>query len=228
MHIMNNILFNPLFGIALSILAFSIGLFLNKISNSPLLNPLLVAIAFVIIVLSIFQIPFTSYQEGGSVISMFLAPATTVLGYSIYHQAKILKKYFWPILAGCLTGSITSITSVYLLCQLFGLDKKLTASLIPKSVTTPIAMEISGQLNGIQAVTVAVVVITGILGAVLAPLLIKVFHIDNEIAQGIAIGSCSHAVGTSKAVELGEVQGAMSGLAIGISGILTVIISLFF
>lgn len=225
---MNSIFSNPLFGIALSILAFSIGLFLNKTLKSPLVNPLLVAIFLVIAVLSVFQIPLSSYQEGGAVISMFLAPATTVLGYSIYHQAKILKKYFWPILAGCLVGSIASMSSVYLLCQLFHLDKKLTASLIPKSVTTPIAMEISGQLNGIQAVTIAVVVITGILGAVLAPVLIKVFRIDNEIAQGIAIGSSSHAVGTSKAVELGEIQGAMSGLAIGISGILTVIISLFF
>ena len=224
---MSSCLQSPMFGIAISILAFLIGVYLNKKTKSPLVNPLLVAIALIIIFLQVCKIPLTSYQVGGNMISMFLAPATTVLGYSVYRQIEILKKYFIPIAAGCFVGSITSMGSVILLCKLFGLNDILLASLIPKSVTTPIAMAISEQLGGIPAVTVALVIITGITGAVICPFLIRLFGIDNAVAQGVAIGTCSHAVGTSKALELGEIQGAMSGIAIGISGIMTVIVSLF-
>lgn len=224
---MQELVNNPLFGLVLTIVAFQIGLYLNQKLRTPLVNPLLFAIAIVIITLKVFQIPYSSYQNGGSIISMFVGPATAVLGYSIYKQLPILKKYFIPILAGCLVGSITSVVSIYLLCPLFGLNNVLTSSLIPKSVTTAIAIEISEQLGGIPAITVAIVVITGVIGAVLGPFLIRIFHIDNEVAQGVAMGTSSHAVGTSKAIELGEVQGAMSGIAIGISGILTVILSLF-
>jgi len=224
---MANILTNPMFGIALSILAYLIGVYLNKKTKNPFVNPLLIAIALVIIVLQTFHIPLASYQIGGNYISLFLAPATAVLGYSIYRQVTILKKYFIPIVIGCLVGSLTSMGSVFVLCKIFGLEDVLLSSLLPKSVTTPIAMAVSSQLGGIPSITVAIVIITGIIGAVLAPLLIKIFHIDEEVAQGVAIGTCSHAVGTSKAIELGEIQGAMSGIAIGISGIITVIISLF-
>lgn len=224
---MSSCLQSPMFGIVLSILAFLIGVYLNKKTKSPLVNPLLVAIALIIIFLQVCKIPLASYQVGGNMISMFLAPATTVLGYSVYRQIEILKKYFIPIAAGCFVGSITSIGSVILLCKLFGLNDILLASLIPKSVTTPIAMAISEQLGGIPAVTVALVIITGIIGAVICPFLIRLFRIDNAVAQGVAIGTCSHAVGTSKALELGEIQGAMSGIAIGISGIITVMVALF-
>lgn len=224
---MSSLLQSPMFGIVLSIFAFIIGVYFNKKTKSPLVNPLLVAIALIIIFLQVCKIPLASYQVGGNMISMFLAPATTVLGYSVYRQIEILKKYFIPIAAGCFVGSITSIGSVILLCKLFGLNDTLLASLIPKSVTTPIAMAVSEQLGGIPAVTVALVIITGITGAVICPFLIRLFHIDNAVAQGVAIGTCSHAVGTSKALELGEIQGAMSGIAIGISGIMTVIIALF-
>lgn len=224
---MNNIYSNPLFGIALTIFAFQIGIFLNKKTKNALVNPLLVAIAFIIIVLNVFKIPLDSYNQGGNIITMFIGPATAALGYSIYKQVTILKKYFIPIVAGCFVGSLTSIGSVFGLCWLFSMESSLTSSLIPKSVTTAIAIEISGQLGGIPAITVAIVVITGVLGAVLCPFLIKLFHIDHEVAQGVAIGTCSHAVGTSKALELGEVQGAMSGIAVGVAGIITVVLSLF-
>lgn len=224
---MDAIFENPLFGIALTILAFQIGVYLNKKTKSALVNPLLVAIAVIILVLTAFQIPYASYKNGGDIITMFVAPATAVLGYSIYRQIVILKKYFLPILAGCFVGSITSIGSVYFLCKLFHLEDALTASLFPKSVTTAIAIEISEQLGGIPAITVAIVVVTGVLGGVFGPLLIKLFRIDHEVAQGVAMGTASHAVGTSKAIELGEVQGAMSGIAIGVAGLMTVLISLF-
>lgn len=224
---MDAIFENPLFGIALTILAFQIGVYLNKKTKSALVNPLLVAIAVIILVLTAFQIPYASYKNGGDIITMFVAPATAVLGYSIYRQIVILKKYFLPILAGCFVGSITSIGSVYFLCKLFHLEDALTASLFPKSVTTAIAIEISEQLGGIPAITVAIVVVTGVFGGVFGPLLIKLFRIDHEVAQGVAMGTASHAVGTSKAIELGEVQGAMSGIAIGVAGLMTVLISLF-
>ncbi|SFR83218.1 LrgB family protein [Anaeromicropila populeti] len=225
---MNSLTASPLFGILLSISAFLLGSALNRKTKSPLVNPLLVAISFIIIILHSFHIPLENYQQGGNMISLFLAPATTVLGYSVYKQIEILKKYFIPVAAGCFVGSLTSMGSIYLLCHLFHLDSTLTFSLIPKSVTTPIAMEVSSQLSGIPSITVAAVVATGILGSVTAPILVKIFRIQNPVAAGTAIGTCSHAVGTSKAIELGEIQGAMSGIAIGMSGIITVLLALFF
>lgn len=224
---MDNILASPLFGIVLSILAFEIGLYINKKLKSPIFNPLLIAIALIILFLSLFNIPLESFNVGGSMISMFLAPATSVLAISIYNQFDILKKNFLPIIAGAFVGSLVSIGSVFFLSKIFGLDSALTASLIPKSVTTPIAIEISSQLNGIVPITVASVIITGILGSILAPVLIKIFKVKDPMAAGIAIGTCSHAIGTSKAIEIGEIEGSMSGVAICIAGIMTVIISLF-
>lgn len=223
---MSDIYANPLFGIALTILAFQFGVFLNRKTKSPIVNPLLIAIIFVIAILQIFDIPLQAYNNGGNIINMLIGPATAVLGYSIYKQVTILKKYFIPIVAGCFVGSLASIGSVYGLCKLLSMENTLLSSLIPKSVTTAIAIEISEQLGGIPSITVAIVIITGVLGAVLGPFLIKLFHIDHEVAQGVAFGTASHAVGTSKALELGEVQGAMSGIAIGVSGIITVILSL--
>lgn len=224
---MDKIYTNPLFGIALTIFAFQTGIVLNKKTRNALVNPLLVAIALIILVLNVFHIPLDAYNQGGTIITMFIGPATAALGYSIYKQAKILKKYFIPIMAGCFMGSLASIGSVFGLCKLFSLKSSLASSLIPKSVTTAIAIEISKQLGGIPAITVAIVVITGVTGAVICPFLIKLFRIDHEVAQGVAIGTCSHAVGTSKALELGEVQGAMSGIAVGVAGIITVLLSLF-
>ncbi len=224
---MDTILNSPLFGIVLSILAFEIGLYINKKLKSPIFNPLLIAIALIILFLSVFHIPLESFNVGGSMISMFLAPATAVLAISIYNQFDILKKNFLPIMAGAFVGSLVSMGSVFFLSKMFGLDSVLTASLIPKSVTAPIAIEIASQLNGLVPVTVASVIITGILGSILAPVLIKIFKVKDPMAAGLAIGTCSHAVGTSKAIELGEVEGSMSGVAICIAGIMTVIISLF-
>ena len=140
----------------------------------------------------------------------------------------MLKKHFLPILAGCLAGSVTSMVSAYLLCRAFGMDQSMAMSMLPKSVTTPIAMSVSEELGGIASITVAVVIATGIMGSILAPTLIKVFKVKSPIAAGVAIGTCSHAVGTSKAMEIGELEGAMSGIAIGVSGLLTMIIALVY
>lgn len=217
---------SPYFGIALSILAFWAGEKLQKKLKSPFCNPLLIAILIIVIILLVFDIPYDSYNEGGAVINMFLAPATACLAVSIYTKLQLLKENAIPILVGCTEGSLSSMGSVYVLCKLFGLDKAMTASLLPKSITTPIAVEVCQTHGGIVPVTVIAVIFTGILGSILAPYLIKLFRVKNPITAGLAIGACSHAVGTSKAIEFGETEGAMSGLAIGVCGILTVIISM--
>lgn len=217
---------SPYFGIALSILAFWAGETLQKKLKSPFCNPLLIAILIIVIILLVFDIPYDSYNEGGAVINMFLAPATACLAVSIYTKLQLLKENAIPILVGCTAGSLSSMGSVYVLCKLFGLDEAMTASLLPKSITTPIAVEVCQTHGGIVPVTVIAVIFTGILGSILAPYLIKLFRVKNPITAGLAIGACSHAVGTSKAIEFGETEGAMSGLAIGVCGILTVIISM--
>lgn len=224
---MDAITSSPLFGIILCVFTFELGVWLQKKLKTPLCNPLLISIALIIAILQVFKIPLENFMAGGDMISMFLAPATAVLALSIYSQLDVLKKHFLPVVCGCLAGSVVSMLSAAGLCMAFGLDEALTAAMIPKSVTTPIAMEISRQHGGLVAVTVAAVIFTGILGAILSPLLIKIFRISHPVAQGVGIGTSSHAVGTTKAVELGEIQGAMSGISIGVSGIITVLLSLF-
>ena len=163
---------------------------------------------------------------GGALVNMFLAPATACLAVAIYTKIDVLKKYWLPIVVGCTAGSAASMASVLGMCKLFGLDQSMTVSLIPKSVTTPIAVSISEPAGGVVPITVVAVIFTGILGSILAPTLIKIFHVKDSVAAGLAIGACSHAVGTSKAIEIGEIEGAMSGLAIGICGIITVLFSM--
>lgn len=224
---MSEIFESPYFGIALTIFAFWCGQLLQKKTGLLLCNPLILAIIIIISVLLLFKIPYDAYQEGGSIINMFLAPATACLAVSIYAKIQILKKNWLPILVGCTCGSLSSMLSVYGLCRLFALDDIMTASLIPKSVTTPIAVSISESHGGVVPVTVVAVIFTGILGSILAPVLIKIFRIKDSMTAGLSIGASSHAIGTSKALEIGETEGAMSGLAIGVCGIITVIFSLF-
>lgn len=214
---------NPLFGIALSVSAYEIGLFLNRKAKTPLVNPMVVAIILILGFLTVFKIPLENYYKGGNVIAMFLAPATASLAVSIYNRFSLLKQNLIPVIVGTFIGALTSIVSVISLCKLFGIDDTIMLSLIPKSVTTPIAMELSTSLGGVSAIAVAAVVITGIFGTIMSPLFIKWFKINNSVAAGLAIGSSCHALGTSKAIEIGETEGAMSGIAIGMCGISTVI-----
>lgn len=223
---MSELFSSPFFGISLSILAFLIGVQIRRRTGLELCNPLLIAIVLVSAVLLVCRIPYEAYDQGGAVINMFLAPATACLAVSIYTRIQLLRENWLPILVGCTVGSLTSMGSIYGLCRLFRLDQTIMVSLLPKSVTTPIAIGVSQSLGGIQAITVVAVIITGILGSILAPLLVKLFRVTDPVAAGLAIGACSHAVGTSKALELGETEGAMSGLAIGVCGILTVLFSL--
>lgn len=218
---------SPLFGIVLSICAYQAGVWANKKTGSPLCNPLLIAVALIVAALKLFDIPLAAYQQGGRIIGVMLAPATAALALSMYRQIRQLRRHLLPVVAGCFVGSCASVASVFGLCRLFRLDEELTASLLPKSVTTPIAMELSAQAGGIPAVTVAAVIFTGILGAILAPLLVRLFRVEDPVCRGVAIGTSSHAIGTAKALELGELEGAMSGVSIGVAGISTVLIFLF-
>ncbi|WP_274953195.1 LrgB family protein [Angelakisella massiliensis] len=219
---------SPLFGIVLSILAFEIGLWLNRRLGSPVANPLLIAVILVILVLQLFRIPLESFQKGGEVISTMLVPATAALALLVYRQLPVLRENFLPVVLGCLAGSVTSMVSVAVCCRLLGLDEVMTASLLPKSVTTPIAMEVSASHGGLVPITVVAVILTGIMGAICAPLLIRLFHVKDPVEAGVSIGACSHAVGTTRALEMGELEGAMSGVSIGISGLMTVLLSLLY
>lgn len=225
---MKDLIASPLFSIMLCIGAFEIGGWIHRKTKIDALNPLLIAIALVIVMLKMLDIPLEIFNQGGEIINLLLGPATVVLAIPMYDQMHILRKNIVPILIATGVGAITSLLSVIGLCKLFGLNETLLASLLPKSVTTPIAVEVSLQHGGIASITIAAVVITGILGAVVAPGLIKIFKLqDCPVAAGLAIGASSHAMGTSKAVQIGEIEGAMSGLAIGIMGIFTVLFSLF-
>ena len=224
---MSDIFASPFFGITISILAFFIGLEIQKRTKIALCNPLLLAIILVIVFLKIFGISYDDYNEGGAIINMFLAPATACLAVSIYTKRRILKESWLPILVGCTVGCLASMGSVLVMCHLFGLDEAMPASLTPKSVTTAIAISVAESHGGIAPVTVVAVLLTGILGSIITPVMIRLLRVKNPVEAGIAIGACSHAVGTSKAIEIGETEGAMSGLAIGVCGIITVVFSMF-
>ena len=218
----------PFFGLALTLLFWHLAVRFQRKTGWLICNPVPVSGLLIIAVLLICRIPLANYSAGGSIIQTMLAPATAALALSIYQQRAILKQYFLPVVLGCLVGSLTSLISVLLLCQLFQSDTLLINSLLPKSVTTAIAVSIAESGGGLPGITTAAVIVTGIEGAVLAPLFAKVFHITDPVAEGVAIGACSHAVGTSKAAEIGQLQGAMSSIALCVCGIMTSVLVMFF
>lgn len=217
---------NPITIILLCILTYKIGLFIYHKTKISILNPLFIAIFLIILFLKLFDISLETFDNGGKFINMLLCPATIMLAVPMYKQRTLIKKNLLPIAVGTILGSIISMTSIYYICNWMGIDDLVTKSLIPKSTTTPIAIEISNTLGGIPSLTVAAVIITGILGSVLFPLIIKIFKMENSIASGIAIGTASHALGSAKAVEIGEIEAAMSGIAVGVAGIASVIMVL--
>ncbi|MDY4222400.1 MAG: LrgB family protein [Candidatus Faecousia sp.] len=210
------------FGAVLSLAAFQVGLYCKKKWHLAIFNPLLIATALVIGILAIFKIPYDVYYSGAKYISYLLTPATVCLAIPLYEQLELLKKNALAILAGILSGVLTSVTMVLLFAVVFHFSHTEYVTFLPKSVTTAIGMGVSEQLGGNVSITVAVIVITGVLGNMLAEPVCRVLSITNPIAKGIGIGSAAHAIGTAKAMELGEVEGAMSGLSIAVSGILTV------
>lgn len=215
---------NQYFGIVLSFAAYEIGKWLNKKLKTPIANPLLIAILLIIGFLSITGIDYEYYKKGGDFIAFFIGPATVAMVLDLYANLDILKKNILPILVGVGFGTIFSFVLAIFLSKIFQIDKNLVASLIPQSITTAIAISLSGEYQGIIGLTAIVVVIRGVSGAVFAPIVMKIFRIKDPVAQGVAIGTSSHAVGTSQARLMGEIQGAMSGLSIAIAGITAVII----
>ena len=216
------------FGAVISFLGYEAGLILKKRLKLAIFNPLLIAVICVMGVLVIFQVDYESYNEGGKYISYLLTPATVCLAVPLYEQLGLLKKNFKAVVVGILSGTLASMFSVFLLSLLFGFSHEQYVTLLPKSITTAIGMGVSQELGGIVTITVAVIVITGVLGAILAELVFKIFRIQEPVARGLALGTSAHAIGTSKAMELGMVEGAMSSLAIAVAGLLTVVGASFF
>lgn len=221
------ILTSPFFGLTLTAAAWCAGCWLQKKTGLLLCNPLLIAVALIIAVLALLDIPYAAYSAGGDFIKLMLGPVTAVLALNIYNQRAILRENFLPVLAGCMVGSLTSVGSILALCRVFRVEEALTASLLPKSVTTAIAMGIAESHGGVAGIAAAAVMVAGITGAVFAPLFARVFRITEPVAEGLAIGACSHALGTTRAIEIGSVQGAMSSIAICVCGIITSLLALF-
>ncbi len=226
---MNEFFQNSLFaGVTLSLLAYMVGAALKKKFRLGLLNPLLVSIAITILVLLVGEIDYEVYNESAKYLSYLLTPATVCLAIPLYEQWSLLKKNYKAVLCGLLAGAVTSMATVFALSKLCGLSHEEYVTLLPKSITTAIGMGVSEELGGYVTITVAVIILTGVLGNMMGELICKVFHITEPISKGIAYGASAHAIGTAKAMELGEVEGAMSGLAIAVSGILTVILAPLF
>ncbi|MCI2056290.1 MAG: LrgB family protein [Oscillibacter sp.] len=225
---MSELVQSSAFGIALTVLAYWVGVKIQKKTGLVICNSVILATILIIAVLSVFHIPVEAYNQGGSIINLFLGPITICLATMVYTKIDLLKKQLLPILMGCLAGAVASIVSVFLMCRLFGFEPELTAAMLPKSVTTPIAMAIAQANGGVVSITAVAVIFTGMLGNLMAPLMIRVFHVRDPLAAGLGIGACSHAMGTAKALELGETEGAMSSLAIGLCGIFTSLAALLF
>lgn len=221
---MYNVFDTEIFGVILTILFFNIGIYIQKKTNKPIFNPLLIAILGIILFLSITKIPYESYKLGGDRINFFLGPVTIVLAVPLYKQFDLFKKYLLEILIGISCGVIISFISIKLIGHFTGANLDIINSLIPKSITTPMGISLTKTLNGVEAITVVSIILTGIVGAIISPIVFKFGKINHPVAKGIALGTSAHALGTTKALEIGEVEGAMSGLSIGISGIITVIL----
>ena len=211
------------FGVAISLIAYGLGAFLQKKFKLAIFNPLLISIIITIIVLLATNIDYKTYYEGAKYLSYLLTPATVCLAIPLYEKLELLKNNWKAIFTGIVSGVFTTMICILAMSFIFNLSHKEYVTLLPKSITTAIGMGVSEELGGYVTLTVAVIIITGILGNVIAPLVCKIFKITEPIAKGVALGTASHAIGTAKALEMGEVEGAMSSLSIGVSGLLTVV-----
>lgn len=226
---MNGFLENSaFFGVALSLCAYGLGVVVQKHVKCPLLNPLLVSAALIIALLAGAHIDYEVYNTGAKYLSYLLTPATVCLAVPLYEKLSLLRRDGAAVLTGVLAGVLTTLVSVLLLSAVFGLSHAEYVTLLPKSITTAIGMGVSEELGGHVTVTVAAIIATGMTGSTIAPWLCRLLKIHDPVAKGVAIGTASHAMGTSKAMEMGETEGAMSSLAIVVSGILTVAVVPFF
>ncbi|MDI3534603.1 MAG: hypothetical protein PWQ82_968 [Thermosediminibacterales bacterium] len=218
----------PIFWIGITILLYVSSSFISNKFKNPLCNPIPLSGGLIILLLLFLNVDYQTYMTGGKYIHLLLGPATVALALPLYRQRKLLKRFGIPIITGIAIGSTVGIISTYIFAKFLKTSDIIALSLTPKSVTTPIAMEVSKIIGGIPSLTASVVVFTGILGAVSGPEILKLFKIKNPISIGIAIGTSSHGLGTSRAIKEGEVEGSMSGLAIGVAGIFTAVLTPLF
>ncbi|MCQ2559087.1 MAG: LrgB family protein [Oscillospiraceae bacterium] len=210
------------FGVTISLVTYFAGNALKKKYRSALLNPLLLAIVFTIVILLVFRIDYNTYYAGAKYLSYLLTPATICLAIPLYEQFEILKKNVKAVLAGICAGVLMSLLSIFVMALIFGFTHEQYVTFLPKSITTAIGMGVSEELGGYVAITVAIIIITGVLGNVIGQSVCKLFRITEPVAKGIALGTASHAIGTARAMEMGEVEGALSSLSIVLAGVLTV------
>lgn len=222
---MNEVITSPIFGIMVSILAYLMGMLIFRRFPHPITTPLLLATFFIITFLKISNISYTDYYVGGSYLNMLIVPSTVALGIPLYRSFHLMKHHIRSILSGILIACIVNTTFTALIAKAFGIKYLLAVSLFPKSVTTAMAVGIIDKMGGITTVTLVVVVITGILTSVLGPVFLKLLKIDDPVAIGLSLGGTGHAIGTGTALKYGHVEGAMAGLAIGVTGIVYIIIS---
>ena len=216
------------FGVAISLIGYEVGLFLRRRLKSSYINPLLIAIVFVMGALLLLRVDYQAYNASAKYLSYLLTPATVCLAVPLYEQLELLKRNWKAVCAGIASGVLASLGSVFCLSKLFGLTHEQYVTLLPKSITTAIGMGVSEELGGVVTITVASIIVTGILGNVLAELIFKLFRIVHPVARGLALGTASHAIGTARALELGEAEGAMSSLAIAVAGLVTVLLASIF
>ncbi len=221
---MNELLKNSVFfGVAVSICAYFAGCMLRKKISFPLFNPLLISVVIIIFLLWAGKIDYETYNRGASYLSYLLTPATVCLAIPLYEQSELLKKNYKAVIAGILSGTLTSLVCIFVMSLIWKLDHEMYVSLLPKSITTAIGMGVSEELGGYVTITVAVIVITGILGNIIGETVIRLFRIREPVSKGVALGTASHAIGTSRAMELGSIEGAMASLSIAVAGIFTVV-----
>lgn len=216
------------FGVVITLLMYELGMWMKKKWKHAIFNPLLIAVVAIILFLLVFDIDYSVYEEGAKYISYLLTPATVCLAVPLYEQFELLKKNVKAVLLGIASGVLTSVTCILVLALLFRFEHAQYVTLLPKSITTAIGMGISEELGGYVTITVAVIVVTGVFGYIMADTILKIFHIEEPIAKGVAIGSASHAAGTARAMEMGEVEGAMSSLSIAVAGLLTVVAAMVY
>lgn len=217
-----------LFGVVISLLCYEVGLVIKKKTKFALANPLLIAVIMIIAFLLIFDVDYETYNQGARYISIFLTPATVSLAIPLYRQLTLLKRYPKAIMGGITAGVLTAMVSIFLMSLVFGLNHQQYVTLLPKSITTAIGIGVSEKMGGIATITVVAISITGIGGNIMAESICRLFKIEEPIAKGLAIGTSAHAMGTAKAMEMGEVEGAMSSLSIVVAGIMTVVtVSMF-
>ena len=211
------------FGLAFVLGIYLAAVWLFKKTRFSLLHPVLTSILVIIAVLSILDVEYSAFREGSQIIDFMLGPSVVALGSQLYEEVRLIKRNSLSILTAITVGSIVGIVSVSLVAKWLGADEVLITSLQPKSVTTPIAIELAQRFGGFQPATAIVVVLTGVFGAVVGPFILDKAGISSKIARGLAMGSAAHGVGTARAIELGAVEGAISGLSIGLMGLATAI-----